>query len=49
MKIENLRVFLKMHHFNQFEKLDGYFVTPYYPSSYDLNHPPLMVIVYHMN
>ena len=31
MKIENLRVFLKMHHFNQFEKLDGYFVTPYYP------------------
>ena len=32
MKIENLRIFIKMTHFNQFEKLDGYFVTPYYPA-----------------
>ena len=32
MKIENLRIFLKMTHFNQFEKLDGYFITPYYPA-----------------
>ena len=31
IKIENLRVFVKMNHFNQFESLDGYFVTPYYP------------------
>ena len=31
MQIQNLRVSLKMTHFNQFDKFDGYFVTPYYP------------------
>ena len=28
----NLRIFLKMNHFNQFDSFDGYFVTPYYPA-----------------
>jgi hypothetical protein len=31
MQIKNLRISLKMTHFNQFDKFDGYFVTPYYP------------------
>ncbi len=31
MQIQNLRISLKMTHFNQFDKFDGYFVTPYYP------------------
>ncbi len=31
MQISNLRIFLKMDHFSQFDKFDGYFVTPYYP------------------
>ena len=32
MQVKNLRVFLKMTHFSQFDKFDGYFVTPYYPA-----------------
>lgn len=31
MQINNLRISLKMTHFNQFDRYDGYFVTPYYP------------------
>ena len=31
IQIKNLRISLKMTHFNQFDKFDGYFVTPYYP------------------
>ena len=32
MQVNNLRIFLKMNHFNQFDSYDGYFVTPYYPA-----------------
>tara|TARA_Y100001954_G_C15818251_1_gene608615 strand:+ start:978 stop:2852 length:1875 start_codon:yes stop_codon:yes gene_type:complete len=32
MQVNNLRIFLKMNHFNQFDSFDGYFVTPYYPA-----------------
>jgi len=32
MQIKNLRLFVKMTHFNQFDKYDGYFITPYYPA-----------------
>ena len=32
MQVQNFRVFLKMTHFSQFDKFDGYFVTPYYPA-----------------
>ena len=32
MQVKNFRVFLKMTHFSQFDKFDGYFVTPYYPA-----------------
>ncbi len=32
MQVKNLRIFLKMTHFNQFDRFDGYFVTPYYPA-----------------
>ena len=32
MQVNNLRIFLKMNHFNQFDRYDGYFVTPYYPA-----------------
>ena len=32
MQIQNLRLFVKMTHFNQFDKYDGYFITPYYPA-----------------
>ena len=32
MQVNNLRIFLKMNHFNQFNSYDGYFVTPYYPA-----------------
>ncbi len=31
MQVKNFRVFLKMTHFNQFDRFDGYFATPYYP------------------
>ncbi len=32
MQVNNLRLFLKMTHFNQFDRYDGYFVTPFYPA-----------------
>ena len=32
MQVNNLRIFLKMNHFNQFDRYGGYFVTPYYPA-----------------
>ena len=32
MQVKNFRVFLKMTHFNQFDRFDGYFTTPYYPA-----------------
>ena len=32
MQVNNLRIFLKMNHFNKFDSFDGYFVTPYYPA-----------------
>ena len=32
MQVKNLRIFLKMTHFNQFDRFEGYFVTPYYPA-----------------
>ena len=31
MQVKNFRVFLKMTHFNQFDRFNGYFATPYYP------------------
>ena len=32
MQVTNLRIYLKMTHFNQFDRFDGYFITPYYPA-----------------
>ena len=32
MQVNNLRLFLKMTHFNQFDRYNGYFVTPFYPA-----------------
>ena len=31
MQVKNLRIFVKMTHFNQFDTYGGYFVTPYSP------------------